>query len=658
MSIPSRDDKKRYEPWVTGGGAAKQTSGSGSITVKEGDGSPTVVGVTTIVVSNGSLTDDGGGQVTFTPAGTGDVVGPASSVNNNVVFFDGVTGKLIKDSGLTLSGSNTGDQTITLTGDVTGSGTGTFATTIANDAVTTAKIINDAVTYAKIQNVTTNRLLGRSTAGSGDVEEITIGTGLSLSGGILSATGTGNPFDDGTAIIKGSADATKLLRFEVDGFTTATTRVLTPQNSDYIVAGTNIAQTFIAQQIINTSNAAAFSVGPNGDTNPALRVVTNVGSAATGLSITGNAAGSGVTLTALSSGSNESIIYSPKGTGINQFTKNLLLNSGSAATDNTINIGSTSAGSVNASFSIFVGGVGSTNSSEAPYFLMRGNSFSAIAGQRGTVFLLAGSPSSPTVNEGTIRFFTSNPETERLQVTRGGDVNIVSGLLGFGSATAPDLALARLAVGVFRITNGSTGTGSLIIGPSTASIGTAGVAVLAFSNGTKPSAVADECQIYSTDAAAGDHNLYIVNEVGEETRLTGRVAIVGTQFDKTSDTTLANVTGLTRNVKAGSTIKFRAVLETTSNVAGGVKVTVGGTATATSIVFSTLIFDGGMLAAQGRATALGGAGTGITAVTAATIVIEGIIVVNAAGTLTIQFAQNTSNGAASSVLVNSSFVIT
>ena len=56
------------------------------------------------------------------------------------------------------------DQTITLTGDVTGSGTGSFTATIANDAVT----------YAKMQNVSANdRLLGRSTAGAGDVEEIT-----------------------------------------------------------------------------------------------------------------------------------------------------------------------------------------------------------------------------------------------------------------------------------------------------------------------------------------------------------------------------------------------------------------------------------------------------------------------------------------------------
>lgn len=44
--------------------------------------------------------------------GAGDVVGPSSAVNNHVVFFDGTTGKLIKDSGLALSGSNTGDQTI------------------------------------------------------------------------------------------------------------------------------------------------------------------------------------------------------------------------------------------------------------------------------------------------------------------------------------------------------------------------------------------------------------------------------------------------------------------------------------------------------------------------------------------------------------------
>jgi hypothetical protein len=51
-----------------------------------------------------------GFELTALSAGSGDVVGPASAVNNRVAFFDGTTGKLLKDSGLTLSGSNTGDQ--------------------------------------------------------------------------------------------------------------------------------------------------------------------------------------------------------------------------------------------------------------------------------------------------------------------------------------------------------------------------------------------------------------------------------------------------------------------------------------------------------------------------------------------------------------------
>ena len=66
-----------------------------------------------------------------------------------------------------------------LSGDVTTSG---LTTTISNNAVT----------YAKIQNVSTNnRLLGRSTSGAGIIEEIIVGSGLSLSGGTLIASGLG-----------------------------------------------------------------------------------------------------------------------------------------------------------------------------------------------------------------------------------------------------------------------------------------------------------------------------------------------------------------------------------------------------------------------------------------------------------------------------------
>lgn len=61
-------------------------------------------------------------------------------------------------------------------------------------ALVTADIANDLVTYAKIQNVSAaSRLLGRGSAsGAGDVEEISLGSNLSLTGTTLSAVGGGS----------------------------------------------------------------------------------------------------------------------------------------------------------------------------------------------------------------------------------------------------------------------------------------------------------------------------------------------------------------------------------------------------------------------------------------------------------------------------------
>lgn len=76
--------------------------------------------------------------------------------------------------GISITGSAatlTTGRTIGLTGDVTGTSTTFNGSANLSFAAT---IANDAVTYAKIQNVSaTDKLLGRSTAGAGDVEEIT-----------------------------------------------------------------------------------------------------------------------------------------------------------------------------------------------------------------------------------------------------------------------------------------------------------------------------------------------------------------------------------------------------------------------------------------------------------------------------------------------------
>lgn len=130
---------------------------------------------------------------------------------------------------------------------------------------------------------------------------------------------------------------------------------------------------------------------------------------------------------------------------------------------------------------------------------------------------------------------------------------------------------------------------------------------------------------------------------------------VTTQFDKVN-TTLANITDLSANVVAGKKYEFEVKLYTTSDVAGGVKASIGGTATATSVIYEALVYDNATLAAQTRATSLASPVGGVTAVTAAYITITGTIVVNASGTLTVQFAENAAT-ATSSVLVGSTFVV-
>jgi hypothetical protein len=71
-----------------------------------------------------------------------------------------------------LSELDLSDQTITLTGDVTGSGTGSFAATISNAAVT----------LDKIQDVATASILGRSTGGTGDLEVLSVTSTRNLLG--------------------------------------------------------------------------------------------------------------------------------------------------------------------------------------------------------------------------------------------------------------------------------------------------------------------------------------------------------------------------------------------------------------------------------------------------------------------------------------------
>lgn len=111
---------------------------------------------------------------TYTIAGTTLTFNQAPVAGtNNIEFVNFLIG----------SGSN-GVGIVTLTGDVTGSGTGTVPATVAANAVT----------FAKMQQIATDRLLGRDSLLTGNVEQLTVSGGLEFtgSGGIQTSAFTGD----------------------------------------------------------------------------------------------------------------------------------------------------------------------------------------------------------------------------------------------------------------------------------------------------------------------------------------------------------------------------------------------------------------------------------------------------------------------------------
>jgi len=217
------------------GGEFLQTDGFGNLSWDSagggGGGTVTTVSVVTANGVSGSVAN-----ATTTPAITLTL---GAITPSSVAAVGTVTGS-------NLSGTNTGDQTITLTSDVTGSGTGSFATTIANNAVT----------YAKMQAISaTSKLLGSSSTTT-PVQEITLGSGLSLTGTTLSATGSGGTVTTVSVVTVNGVSGSVATATTTPAIT-LTLGAITPTSvaASGTVTGSNLSGTNTGDQTSVTGNA-------------------------------------------------------------------------------------------------------------------------------------------------------------------------------------------------------------------------------------------------------------------------------------------------------------------------------------------------------------------------------------------------------------------
>lgn len=146
-------------------------------------------------VSGANLTN-----LTATQVGLGNVT-------NNTQTQAAIVPNTAPSAGQILAGNagGTAYAPVSMSGDATLASTG--ALTIANNAITTAKISNANVTYAKLPSESASTLLGRGDSGAGDTQVISLGSGLSMSGTTLSATGTGSPAGNNTNVQFNNAGA-------------------------------------------------------------------------------------------------------------------------------------------------------------------------------------------------------------------------------------------------------------------------------------------------------------------------------------------------------------------------------------------------------------------------------------------------------------------
>jgi len=299
---------------ATGAVSGTSLSTTGSITSTVATGTAPLIVSSTTPVANLSI---GGNAATATTAGTvttnANLTGEVTSVGNTTTVTNAaVTGKVltgyVSGAGVlsatdnilqTIQKLNGNDATnANMTGMVTSVGNATTVVTNANltgDVTSlgnTTTIAPNAVTIGKIQQISTNSLLGRSTAAIGNPEVITVGSGLTLSGGTLTAAGSGGTLTTASVVTANGVSGTVATATTTPAIT-LTLGAITPASvaATGAVSGTSLSTTGSITSTIATGTAplivssttpvANLSIGGNAAT------ATTAGTVTTNANLTG-----------------------------------------------------------------------------------------------------------------------------------------------------------------------------------------------------------------------------------------------------------------------------------------------------------------------------------------------------------------------------------
>ena len=183
-----------------------------------------------------------------------------------IAIANGGTGATTADAARTnlgLVGTNTGDQTITLTGDVTGTGTGTFTSTLANSGVS-------ASSYGSSTSIPTFTVDAKGRLTTASTASIVADAGT-LTGTSLNATVTGSNLTSVGTITTGVWSGTAVaVEKGGTGLTAAGTngQILTSTNTGTLTWTTATAAKFTNDVTIRLSGSNSLGKYANGATIP------------------------------------------------------------------------------------------------------------------------------------------------------------------------------------------------------------------------------------------------------------------------------------------------------------------------------------------------------------------------------------------------------